>query len=205
TLNLKSEEGQQLAKKLVSKADVVVENLRPGSLDKLNLGYEDLKEINKKIIMVRISGFGQTGTYSGKAGFGSVGEAMGGLRYVTGFPGQVPPRIGVSIGDSLAALYGALGTIMALFNQVKNNESEGQEIDVALYEAVFAVMENGIGEYYKYGIIKERTGSILPGVAPSNLYETKDGKLVIVAANSDHLFYRLATAIGKEEWLDDPK
>ncbi|MBM7608572.1 crotonobetainyl-CoA:carnitine CoA-transferase CaiB-like acyl-CoA transferase [Lysinibacillus composti] len=205
TLNLKSEEGQHLAKKLVSKADVVVENLRPGSLDKLNLGYEDLKKINKKIIMARISGFGQTGTYSGKAGFGSVGEAMGGLRYVTGFPGQVPPRIGVSIGDSLAALYGALGTIMALFSQVKNNESEGQEIDVALYEAVFAVMENGIGEYYKYGVIKERTGSILPGVAPSNLYNTKDGKLVIVAANSDQLFIRLAQAIGHPEWLEDPK
>ncbi|MDM5334059.1 CoA transferase [Ureibacillus composti] len=205
TLNLKSKEGQELAKKLVSKADVVVENLRPGSLDKLNLGYEDLKEINKKIIMVRISGFGQTGAYSGKAGFGSVGEAMGGLRYVTGFPGQVPPRIGVSIGDSLAALYGALGTIMALFSQVKNNESEGQEIDVALYEAVFAVMENGIGEYYKYGVIKERTGSILPGVAPSNLYNTKDGKLVIVAANSDQLFIRLAQAVGHPEWLEDPK
>lgn len=205
TLNLKTDEGKELAKKLCSKADVVVENLRPGSLDKMNLGYEDLKKINKKLIMVRISGYGQTGIYKDKAGFGSVGEAMGGLRYVTGFPGQVPPRIGVSIGDSLAALFGALGTIMALFNQVKNNESEGQEIDVALYESVFAVMENGIGEYYKYGIIKERTGSILPGVAPSNLYETKDGKLVIVAANSDHLFYRLATAIGKEEWLDDPK
>ena len=205
TLNLKTEEGQELARKLCSSADIVVENLRPGSLEKMNLGYESLKELNKKLIMVRISGFGQTGPYKDRAGFGSVGEAMGGLRYVTGFPGKVPPRIGVSIGDTLTALFGALGAVMALFNQVKNKDSEGQEIDVALYESVFAVMENGIGEYYKYGIIKERTGSNLPGVAPSNLYETSDGKWVIVAANSDHLFKRLAVAIGREEWLENPR
>lgn len=205
TLNLKSEEGRGLAKKLCASADIVVENLRPGALEKLNLGYEDLKEINKKIIMVRISGFGQTGPYRDKGGFGSVGEAMGGLRYVVGTPDAPPPRIGVSIGDTLASLFGALGTVMALFNQVKNNDQEGQVIDVALYESVFAVMENAIGEYYKYGIVKERTGSILPGVAPSNIYQTKDKKWLIVAANSDNLFNRLAAAVGKEEWLENPK
>ncbi|WLD94542.1 CaiB/BaiF CoA-transferase family protein [Alkalihalobacillus sp. AL-G] len=205
TLNLKTEQGQLLAKKLCRTADVVVENLRPGTLERLNLGYQDLKEINKKIIMVRISGFGQTGPYRDKAGFGSVGEAMGGLRYVTGFPDLPPPRIGISIGDTLTSLFGALGTMMALFSQLRNKDSEGQEIDVALYESVFAVMENTVGEYYKYGRIKERTGSILPGVAPSNLYVTKDGKWVIVAANSDNLFKRLAVAIGKAEWMDDPR
>lgn len=205
TLNLKTEEGQRLAKELCASADIVVENLRPGALEKLNLGYEDLKEINKKIIMVRISGFGQSGPYRDKGGFGSVGEAMGGLRYVVGTPDAPPPRIGVSIGDTLSSLYGALGTVMALFSQVKNNEQEGQVIDVALYESVFAVMENAIGEYYKYGIVKERTGSILPGVAPSNIYQTKDEKWLIVAANSDNLFERLANAIGKGEWLENPK
>lgn len=205
TLNLKSEEGQSLAKKLCSSADIVVENLRPGALEKLNLGYEDLKKINRKVIMVRISGFGQTGPYRDKGGFGSVGEAMGGLRYVVGTPDSPPPRIGVSIGDTLASLFGALGTVMALFHQVKHNDQEGQVIDVALYESVFAVMENAIGEYYKYGIIKERTGSILPGVAPSNIYQARDGKWLIVAANSDNLFNRLAAAIGKMGWLENPK
>jgi crotonobetainyl-CoA:carnitine CoA-transferase CaiB-like acyl-CoA transferase len=174
-------------------------------MEKWNLGYEALKDLNKKLIMIRISGFGQSGPYKDKAGFGSVGEAMGGLRYVNGYPDLPPPRLGVSIGDSLAALFGAIGAMMALFNQVKHGDAEGQMIDVALYESVFAVMDNSIAEYYKYGIIKERTGSTLPKVAPSNLYETKEGKYVIIAANADNLFKRLAIAMNHDEWIEDPK
>jgi crotonobetainyl-CoA:carnitine CoA-transferase CaiB-like acyl-CoA transferase len=205
TLNLKTEEGQHLARKLCKEADIVVENFRPGTMEKWNLGYEALKDLNKKLIMIRISGFGQSGPYKDKAGFGSVGEAMGGLRYVNGYPDLPPPRLGVSIGDSLAALFGAIGAMMALFNQVKHGDAEGQMIDVALYESVFAVMDNSIAEYYKYGIIKERTGSTLPKVAPSNLYETKEGKYVIIAANADNLFKRLAIAMNHDEWIEDPK
>lgn len=205
TLNLKSDKGQQMAKDLCKSADIVVENFRPGTLEKWGLGYDQLKEINKKIIMVRISGYGQDGPYKDRAGFGSVGEAMGGLRYVTGYPDRPPTRVGISIGDSLSSLFGALGAVMALFHQVKNGDKEGQLIDVALYESVFAVMENAIAEYHKYGITKERTGSILPKVAPSNAYQTKDEKWVIIAANADNLFRRLAVAIGKPEWNEDPR
>lgn len=205
TINLKDPEGQDLARDLCGQADIVVENFRPGTLEKWNLGYEDLKKKNPRLILVRISGFGQNGPYRDRPGFGSVGEAMGGLRYVTGYPDRPPVRVGISIGDSVAALFGALGAVMALLHQVRKGASEGQVIDVALYEAVFALMENAIGEYCKYGIVKERTGTILPKVAPSNAYRSKDGKWLIIAANSDSLFFRLADAMGRPEWKDDPR
>jgi crotonobetainyl-CoA:carnitine CoA-transferase CaiB-like acyl-CoA transferase len=205
TLDMRNDKGQQLARELCKTADVVVENFRPGVLEKWGMGYEQLQQINPRLIMVRISGFGQDGPYRDRAGFGSVGEAMGGLRYVTGYPDRPPTRIGISMGDSVAAMFGALGAVMALFHQVKNGEAEGQLIDVALYESVFALMENSIGEYYKYGINRERTGNTLPKVAPSNAYPTKDGKWLIIAANSDNVFQRLALAMGKPEWNSEPR
>ncbi|HET7627736.1 MAG TPA: CoA transferase [Bacillales bacterium] len=205
TLNLKTARGQEIARQLCKTANIVVENFRPGTLEKWKLGYEDLKKIHPKLIMVRISGFGQDGPYSNRAGFGSVGEAMGGIRYVTGYPDLPPPRVGISIGDSVAAMFGALGAMVALYHQKQHNDEQGQLIDVALYESVFALMENAIGEYYKYGIIKERTGTILPKVAPSNAYMTKDQKWVIIAANADNIFNRLTEAIGHPEWKDDSR
>jgi crotonobetainyl-CoA:carnitine CoA-transferase CaiB-like acyl-CoA transferase len=205
TLDLRKERGQELARELCRNADVVVENFRPGTLEKWGMGFLDLKKLNSKLVMVRISGYGQDGPYRERAGFGSVGEAMGGLRYVTGYPDRPPTRVGISIGDSLAAMYGALGALMVLFHQVKTGSGEGQLVDVALYEAVFAMMENSIGDYYKYGTTRERTGNTLPKVAPSNAYPTKDGKWMIIAANSDNVFRRLAVAMGRPEWNEDPR
>jgi len=203
TLNLRVKEGQQIFQELVRKSDVIIENFRPGTMEKWGLSYERLAEINPGLIMVRTSGFGQTGPYRDRAGFGSIGEAMGGLRYVTGFPDRPPTRIGISIGDTLAALFATIGCLTALHE--RTSSGKGQVVDTALYEAVFAVMESIIPDYLLAGYVRERMGNILPGVAPSNIYLTRDGTYVVIGANADTVFRRLCQAMNLPELADDPK
>jgi len=205
TLNLKQKEGQAIVKRLVKEVDIVVENFRPGTMEKWGIGYQDLKQINPSIIMVRISGFGQTGPYKDRAGFGSVGEAMGGIRHVTGYPDRPPTRIGVSIGDSLAGMFGVIGALMALHHRDHSENRAGQLVDTALYESVFAVMESSLTEYMKLGVTRERTGTSLPGVAPSNNYPTKSGKWIVIGANADNIFQRLAKVMDREELASDAR
>ena len=204
TLNLREKEGQELARRLVAGADVLVENFRPGTMERWGLGYEDLSETNPGLVMVRVSGYGQTGPYRERAGFGAIGEAMGGIRHVTGFPDRPPPRVGISLGDSLAATFGALGAVTALFNREARGGA-GQVVDVGIYEAVLALMESTIPEYALAGHVRGRTGAILPFVAPSNTYPTADGDYVVIGANADTVFARLAEAIGRPEWAEDER
>ncbi len=201
TLDLRQAEGQQVLKELVAKSDFLVENFRPGTLEKWGLGWEQLSAVNPRLIMVRVSGFGQTGPYARRAGFGAIGEAMGGLRYVVGDPSTPPSRVGISIGDSLAATFACIGALSAL--NYRERSGRGQVIDSAIYEAVLGMMESLITEYDKTGYIRERTGAILPNVAPSNVYPTKDG-LVLIAANQDTVFRRLCEAMGRAELASDP-
>lgn len=203
TLNLRLKEGQDMVKELVKQADFLLENFRPGTMEKWNLGYEDLKKINPKLIMIRVSGYGQTGPYSKRAGFGAIGEAMGGLRYVCGDPRTPPSRMGISIGDSLAATFACVGALSALHHRERTGE--GQMVDSALYEAVLNMMESLITEYDKVGYIRERQGSILPNVAPSNVYPTSDGLDFLIAANQDTVFGRLAEAMGEPELAQDAR
>ncbi len=198
TLNLREKEGQEIIKKLAKEVDIVIENFKPGTLEKWGIGYEDLKKINHKIIMVRISGYGQDGPYSQKPGFGSIGEAIGGIRYLTGYPDLPPVRTGISIGDSIAAIYAVMSAMMALYNRdVKGGE--GQYIDVALYEAIFSLMESMVPEYDQFKFIRERSGNTLPGIAPSNIYRCKDGKYIAIGANGDSIFKRLTKAMNRED------
>ena len=202
TLNLRTDEGQALARKLIDASDVLVENFRPGTLEKWGLGYEALSKTNAGLILSRASGYGQTGPMSHKAGYALVGEAMGGLRYITGEPDRPPARAGISIGDSLAGLHGALGVMMALHSRTRTGR--GQVIDVSIYESVLTVMENAITEYDLTGYVRERSGSILPGIAPSNAYPTSDG-MVVIGANQDTLFQRLSEVMGRPELAKDPR
>jgi formyl-CoA transferase len=197
TLDLRRPEGQALARRLILGADIVVENFRPGTMERWGLGYAALSAENPRLIMVRVSGFGQTGPYAGRAGFGAVGEAMGGLRHVVGTPDAPPSRVGISIGDTLAATYAALGAVMALHARARTGA--GQVVDSAIYEAVLAMMESLITEYQQAGYIRERTGPTLPGIAPSNVYPTADGQDILIAANQDTVFRRLAAAMGRPE------
>ena len=202
TVNLKHPDGVAIVKKLVAEADIVVENFRPGVLEKLGLGWESLSAINPGLVMVRLSGFGQTGPMANQAGFGAIGESMGGLRYVTGFPDLPPVKTGVSIGDSIAALWGAIGALMALrHREVKGGA--GQVVDVALYESVFAMMESLVPEFDVFGFIRERTGNVMPGITPSNTHTSRDGKHLIIGANGDAIFRRLMVAIGRNDLADD--
>jgi formyl-CoA transferase len=203
TLNLREAEGQQIARDLISKADFLLENFRPGTMERWNLSYEELAEINPGLIMIRVSGFGQTGPYSDRAGFGAVGESMGGLRYVCGDPSTPPSRMGISIGDSLAATFACIGGLSALHHREKTGE--GQVVDSAIYEAVLNMMESLITEYDKGGYIRERSGAILPNVAPSNVYPTQDEQFILIAANQDTVFGRLATAMGQPELAEDER
>jgi len=203
TLDLRQKEGQAIAAKLIDGADILLENFRPGTMEKWGFAYETLAARNPRLIMVRVSGFGQTGPYAGRAGFGAVGEAMGGLRYVVGTPDAPPSRVGISIGDTLAATYAALGAVMAL--HARTRTGRGQVVDSAIYEAVLAMMESLITEYQQAGYIRERTGPILPGIAPSNVYPTADGLMMIIAANQDTVFRRLATAMQREDLATDPR
>ena len=204
TLNLKSPRGQQIARELVKGADIVIENFRPGWLESVGLGWEQLSPLNPKLIMVRISGYGQTGPYRGRPGFAAIAESMGGLRYISGFPDRPPVRVGVSLGDSLGGLYGLIGALLALHHRTAN-EGRGQFIDVALYEAVFGMMESLIPEFSAIGHVRERTGASLPGIAPSNTYPCKDGRYVIIAGNGDGIFNRLMRAIGRGDLAADPR
>ena len=202
TLDLRQAEGQQILKDLVAKSDFLLENFRPGTMEKWGLGWEQLSAINPKLIMIRVSGFGQSGPYSRQAGFGAIGEAMGGLRYVVGDPSTPPSRMGISIGDSLAATFACVGALAALHH--RDRTGKGQVVDSAIYEAVLNLMESLITEYDKAGYVRERTGAILPNVAPSNVYRTKDN-LVLIAANQDTVFSRLAEAMGQPELAKHPK
>ena len=201
TLNLRSAEGQEIVRKLAQEADIVIENFRPGALEKWNIGWEQLSALNPRLIMVRLSGYGQTGPDRDKPGFGVIGESMGGLRYVTGYADRPPVRLGVSIGDSIAALYGVIGAMMAL--QHRHASGRGQMVDVALYEAVFSMMESLVPEFDVLGFVRERAGNALPGIVPSNTYPTQDGKFVIIGANNDAIFKRLMNAMGRSDLADD--
>ena len=203
TANLKHPEGLGFVRKLIAGADILVENFRPGVLEKLGLGWESLKVDNPGLVMVRLSGFGQTGPYKEQPGFGAVGESMGGLRYVTGFPDRPPVRTGISIGDSIAALWGAIGALMALRHKEVNGGA-GQVVDVALYEAVFAMMESLVPEFDVFGFVRERTGNIMPGITPSNTHTTRDGKHIAIGANGDAIFRRLLLAMARADLADDP-
>jgi formyl-CoA transferase len=203
TCDLRTAEGQQLVRDLVAKADVLIENFRPGTLERWNLSPESLWEVNPKLVVLRVSGFGQTGPKSSQAGYGSVGEAMGGLRAVMGEPDRPPSRAGISIGDTLAAIFATLGGLMAL--HARERTGRGQVVDSAIYEAVMAVMESLITEYDVVGYVRERTGAIIPNVAPSNVYPTSDGVGVLIAGNQDTVFRRLANAMGRPELADDPR
>jgi succinyl-CoA---D-citramalate CoA-transferase len=203
TLNLRHPEGQSLARRLLGTADVLVENFRPGTLERWGLGYDALAERNPGLVLVRVTGFGQDGPYAPRAGYGSIGEAMGGLRYVTGDPSTPPSRSGISIGDSLAGTFAALGALLALHARARTGR--GQVVDSAIYEAVLAMTESLVTENQVAGYTRERTGAILPNVAPSNVYPTADGQLVLVAANQDTVFRRLAAAMARPELADDPR
>ena len=205
TLDLRTPEGQEIVLKLLPHVDVVLENFRPGTLEKWNLGYEAMKAVNPDVIFVRISGYGQTGPYRDRPGFGGIAEAMGGLRHLTGYPDRPPTRLGVSLGDSLAGMFGAIGALMALLHREHQRAQGlrgfpvGQVIDVALYEAVFAITESLLPEYDGYGIIRQRTGNILPGLTPSNIYACQEDKWVVIGGNADGVFKRLMQAIGRAE------
>jgi crotonobetainyl-CoA:carnitine CoA-transferase CaiB-like acyl-CoA transferase len=204
TVNLKSEKGRQIVRDLVKDADIVIENFRPGTLEAWGLGWEHLSRINPSLIMVRISGYGQTGPYRDRPGFAATTESMGGLRYLAGYPDRPPVRVGISMGDTLASLYGAIGALLAMYH-LKVNGGRGQYIDLALYEAVFGVMESLIPEYSVFKHVRERTGASLPGISPSNTYRCNDGRYVIIAGNSDGIFKRLMHAIGRGDLAEDPK
>jgi len=203
TLNLREAEGQEIVRKLVAEADILIENFRPGTMERWNLGYEQLAEINPGLIMVRVTGFGQSGPYSKRAGYGSIGEAMGGLRYVVGDPSTQPSRMGISIGDELAAVHACMGALMAV--HARSRTGRGQIVDSAIYEAVLNMMESLVTEFDVTGYVRERTGPILPNVSPSNVFETADGKLLLIAANQDTVFKRLAEAMGQPELAEDPR
>jgi len=205
TLNLSHPDGLALVKRLAGESDILLENFRPGTLEKLGLGWEVLHELNPRLILVRVSGYGQTGPYRDKPGFANIGEAMGGIRYITGEPDRPPVRAGISLGDSLASLYAVIGALMAVHARDVQNRGEGQIVDVALYEAVFSLMESMIPEYDVAGIIRERTGASLPGIAPSNSYCSNDGFYVAIGGNSDAIFKRLMKVIGRPELGEDPR
>jgi crotonobetainyl-CoA:carnitine CoA-transferase CaiB-like acyl-CoA transferase len=202
-VNLKAAEGADVVKRLAADADIVIENLRPGALEKLGLGWDVLRAINPKLTMVRISGYGQTGPYRDRPGFGAIGEAMGGIRYTTGDVDGAPARVGVSLGDSLASLHGVIGALMSVL-RVKTGQGDGQVVDVSLVESVFNLMESLVPEYDLLGHVRERSGGALPGIAPSNTYRTEDGGFVVIAGNSDPIFRRLMQVIGRPDLADDP-
>lgn len=215
TLNMKDPRGQQIARQLALEADIIIENYRPGVLEKWHLGFEDLKAVNPATIMVRLSGYGQTGPMKDLPGFGAIGESMGGLRYVSGFPDRPPLRVGISIGDSVAAMHGVIGAMMALRHRDvtggrwngKTGDAciagQGQMVDVALYESVFNLMESLVPEYDHAGVVRERTGGALPGIVPSNTYTTGDGENIVIAGNGDAIFKRLMLAIGRDDMAGD--
>lgn len=204
TLNLREPEGQEIIRQLAKDADIVIENFRPGALEKWGIGFKDLHAINPKLIMLRVSGYGQTGPYKDRPGFGVIGEAMGGLRYLTGEPGRPPVRTGVSIGDTLSGLHGVIGVLMALRHREQQG-GVGQEVDVALYESVFNMLESVLPEYSKFGAIRQPSGASMPGIAPTNAYLCRDGKYALIAGNGDSIYKRLMQMIGRADLAEDPR
>ena len=204
TLNLREPEGQEVIRQLAKDADIVIENFRPGALEKWGIGFKDLHAINPKLIMLRVSGYGQTGPYKDRPGFGVIGEAMGGLRYLTGEPGRPPVRTGVSIGDTLSGLHGVIGILLALRHREQQG-GIGQEVDVALYESVFNMLESVLPEYSKFGAIRQPSGASMPGIAPTNAYLCKDGKYALIAGNGDSIYKRLMEMIDRADLANDPK
>jgi formyl-CoA transferase len=203
TCDLRSPEGQRLAKRIIDQADIVVENFRPGTLERWGMGYDQLSATNPGLVLVRVTGYGQTGPYASRAGFGSVGEAMGGIRYVMGDPSNPPTRAGISLGDSLAAVFATIGALSAIHH--RSATGRGQVVDSAIYEAVLGMMESLLPEWAVGGYQRERTGSVLPNVAPSNVYPTKGGEMVLIAANQDTVFGRLAGAMDRPELATDDR
>ncbi len=203
TLDLRQPEGQEVIRKLAADADILIENFRPGAMEKWGLGFKDLHAINPKLIMLRVSGYGQSGPYRDRPGFGVIGEAMGGLRYLSGEPGRPPVRVGVSIGDTLSGLHGVIGVMMALRHREQQG-GVGQEVDVALYESVFNMMESLLPEYSKFGVIRQPSGASMPGIVPTNAYLCKDGRYALIAGNGDSIYKRLMEAIGRTDLASDP-
>jgi crotonobetainyl-CoA:carnitine CoA-transferase CaiB-like acyl-CoA transferase len=203
TLNLKNTEQRILAKRLIEKADVLVENFRPGTMENWGLGPDDFKNSNPDLIYTRISGYGQTGPFANKPGYASVCEGFGGFRYLNGFPGEAPVRPNLSMGDTLAAIHAALGTVMALFN--RERKGGGQVVDVAIFEAVFNLLESAIPEYAGAGVIREPSGTTLTGIVPTNTYQSRDGKYLIIGGNGDSIFKRLMQTAGRPDLAEDPR
>jgi formyl-CoA transferase len=203
TLNLRAPEGQAIVRQLIAGADVLIENFRPGTMEKWGLGYESLAADNPGLVMARVSGFGQTGPYAKRAGYGLIGEAMGGLRHITGEPDRPPARAGLSIGDSLAATHAVMGVMMAL--HARQSSGRGQVVDAAIYESVLAMTENLVTEYDLTGYVRERSGSVLPGIAPSNVYPTAGGGMILIGGNGDTVFARLCEAMGQPALKEDSR
>ena len=205
TLNLREPRGQELLLELVRRADVLTENFRPGTLERWNLGYDKLSAANPGLVLARISGYGQTGPYAERAGYASVAEAMGGLRYINGFPGEAPPRAGISLGDSLAGMFAVQGILAALYHRDVLGDGRGQVVDVSLMEASFALLEGAVPEYDRLGIVRQPSGTSIKGVAPSNIFKSRDDLWVVIAANQDGVFRRLCETMGAPELADDPR
>jgi formyl-CoA transferase len=205
TLDLRRERGQELLLELVKQTDVLVENFRPGTLEKWNLGWDRLREANPGLVLCRVSGYGQTGPYAPRAGFASVAEAMGGIRHINGFPGEPPPRMHISLGDSLAGMFAAQGILAALYRRDALGGETGQVVDVSLLESCFALLESTAPEYDRLGIVRGPGGTGLKGVAPSNIFKSRDGKWVVIAANADNVFRRLCEAMGQPDLADDTR
>jgi crotonobetainyl-CoA:carnitine CoA-transferase CaiB-like acyl-CoA transferase len=204
TLNLRDPRGQDLCRRLAAVSDVLVENFRPGTLERWGLGPDELHAVNPGLIVARVSGYGQTGPYADRAGFASAGEAMGGLRYINGFPDQPPPRTGISFGDSIAAMFAAQGILMALYHRDAHG-GRGQVVDASIMESCFALLESMVPEYDRLGVVREPSGTVLGHVAPSNVYKSRDGKWMVIAANAENLWQRLCKTIGRADLLEDPR
>ena len=205
TLDLRTEKGQELLLELARRSDVLVENFRPGTLERWNIGWEQLQEANPALVLCRVSGYGQTGPYAPRAGFASVAEAMGGLRHLNGFPGEPPPRVHLSLGDSLAGMFAVQGILAALYRRDALGGGRGQVVDVSLLESCFALLESTVPEYDRLGIVRGPGGTGLKGVAPSNIFRARDGKWMVIAANADNVFRRLCAAMGSAELADDDR
>lgn len=203
TLDMTNPKGQEIARRLAAKMDIVLENFKPGTMEKWGMGFEDLRKINRKIIMVRVSGYGQTGPYAKRPGYANVAEGVGGIRYTSGYADRPPVRAGISIGDTLAGLHAALGALTAVYHRDVNG-GEGQLVDVAIYEAIFNMMESTLAEYDKLGHIRERSGAKLEGIVPTSTYPTRDGKFIIIGGNGDSIYKRLMNVVGRADLADDP-
>jgi crotonobetainyl-CoA:carnitine CoA-transferase CaiB-like acyl-CoA transferase len=204
TLDMTNPKGQEIARKLAAKVDIVLENFKPGTMERWGMGFEDLQKTNSGLIMVRVSGWGQTGPYAARPGYANVAEAVGGLRYTSGYPDRPPVRTGTSIGDTLAALHAVIGALTAIYHRNVNG-GRGQVVDVAIYESVFNVMESALAEYDKLGYVRERTGAKLEGIVPTSSYPCKDGKFIIIGGNGDSIYKRLMHAIGRADLAEDAR